>query len=216
MSILPEFHKDRGDEIWRKVKSAFRQSFEEWPCSRYEPSALRLDNDAHRSRATQTEPPCGLARGQLIEDHKCTGPMGKRCPNRGRLTIVQRRKGRPRRITSQYADLPTLDGRRDFRPTQAAESGEHLRSNCRRDKRPAVQLAEPGKPVEMREPDEGTRVNEGYLFVRHASRFLRSSRRVLALPRMTGMPSCETCCMKSTRGIPAIFAPRPSVTLSLL
>ena len=141
LSILPEFHGDRRDEIWRKVKSALRQSLEEWPCRRDEPSALCLDNDAGRSRAAHTESPCGLARGQLIEDHQCTEAVCERRPNRARLTIVQRRKQQPCWIASQYTDLPAPDGRRDLRLTRAAESGEHLRSNCRGDERAAVQPA---------------------------------------------------------------------------
>ena len=163
----------------------------------------------------QTEAPCGLARRQLVEDHQRSGPICERRPNGACLAVVQRRKQGAPRIASQYTDLPTPDGRRDLRLTRTAKSGEHLRSNRRRDERSTEQLAQPSKSVDMREPDEWTRVHEGYLFARHASMFLRSSRRVLALPRMTGMPSCETCSMKSARGMPAIFAPRPSDTLSL-
>ncbi len=163
----------------------------------------------------QTEAPCGLARRQLVEDHQRIGPMCERRPNSACLAVIQRRKQGPSRIASQYTDLPTPDGRRNLRLTRTAKSGEYFRSNRRRDERSTEQLTQPSKSVDMREPDERTRVYKGYLFARHASRFLRSSRRVLALPRMTGMPSYEACSMKSARGMPAILAPRPSDTLSL-
>lgn len=136
-------------------------------------------------------------------------------PNRARLAVVQRRKQWPRGITSQDIDLPAPNGHRNLHLARTAQPCKDFRSYGGRDERAAVQLAQPSKSVDMREPDERTRVDESYLFARHASTFLRSSRRVFALPRTTGMPSCETCSMKSTSGMPAIFAPRPSVTLSL-
>jgi len=46
---------------------AFGQVLEKWRCRHDEPSALRFHDDARRSRAAQTESPCGLARGQIIE-----------------------------------------------------------------------------------------------------------------------------------------------------
>ena len=215
ISFLPQFLEDRRNKFRGKIESALRQALEKWPCRHDKPGALRLHYDARGSRATQTESACGLARRQLIENHQGAGPMCERRPYGARLTFVQRRQQRPRGIAGQNTDLPAPYRCGDLRLTRAAESGEHLRSNRRRDKRSAVQLAQPGKRVETCEPDKRTRVDEGYCFARHASRFLRSSRRVFVLPRTTGMPSCERCNMKSASGMSAILAPRPSVTLSL-
>ena len=213
--LLPQFLEDRRNKFRGKMKSALRQALEKWPCRDDKSGALRLHYDARRSRATQTESARGLTRGQLIENHQGTGPKCERRPDGARLTFVQRRQQWPRGIAGQYTDLPAPYRCGDLRLTRATEPGKHLRSNRRRDERSTVQFAQPGKTVETREPDKRTRVDEGYCFARHASRFLRSSRRVFALPRMTGMPSCETCSMKSASGKPAILAPRPSDTLSL-
>jgi hypothetical protein len=73
MSSFPEFLEDRRNEFRSKMKSTLRQALEKWPCRHDEPSALRFHDDARCSRAVQTESPCGLARGQLVEDHQRMG-----------------------------------------------------------------------------------------------------------------------------------------------
>lgn len=89
MSILAEFLEDRGNKFRGKMKSALRQALEKRPCRRDKPGALRFHYDARCSRATQTEPACGLARGQLIENHQGARPMCQGRPNGARLAVVQ-------------------------------------------------------------------------------------------------------------------------------
>jgi len=69
--------------------------------------------------------------------------------------------------------------------------------------------------ADSRKRNERARVREDYL-ARHALTFLRSSRSVFALPRITGMPARPISAMNASSGMPATRAARPIDRLSLL
>ena len=101
------------------------------------------------------------------------------------------------------------------RCTGPLAAGQHLFAHLARDRQAAEQLAQEHESACRVERDRRARVAEDGPFFSHDCRLFTSPRSVLALPRMTGIPSREACCMNSASGTPAIFAARPSDTLSL-
>ena len=160
--------------------------------------------------------PKRLAAGpQIVEQHQ--GPRSQRNGSAQGACFagIEQRQRRLAPLPPQHADPALLQrrGNRD-RSGQLARAG-CLASDFLGDRDRLVELAQPGKAADARKCDERARIRQDYL-ARLALTFLRSSRSVLALPRITGMPARPISTMNASSGMPATLAARPIERLSLL
>ena len=213
--LLAQFGQNRLAQIVAEVKSLFREPLENRPRGRDQSGLPGLHDDPRGADHRDSEP-LRLAAGlQIVQQNQGSRSEPDGGAQGAGFADIELRQRRLAPFLPQQADPALLDrcGDRD-RSGQLARAGR-LASDLPGDRDRLVELAQPGKAADACKRDERARIRQDYL-ARLALTFLRSSRSVLALPRITGMPARPISTMNASSGMPATLAARPIERLSLL